>query len=183
MSDALVTIEGANLIATEFEQAPGRVQTAMVRAANRAIVAGRTAMARLIAEDMGLPVGRVTKALRQRLATRDNPDASVGAGFARLPLVDFSARGPLPSRGKGRGVSYRIGKGSKRGRLDTAFMAVTGAHTGVFKRAGRARLPIVQLYGPSIGKVFATHRPVGLARAAEMFDSTFDRELERARGK
>jgi hypothetical protein len=67
----------------------------------------------------------------------------------RLGLRHFGARQDK------RGVSYKIGKTGRRGRVDGAFMgpkpgAVKISWRGnAFKRVGRSRLPIVKLLGVS----------------------------------
>jgi hypothetical protein len=61
-------------------------------------------------------------------------------------------------------------------------MRVAGANRRGPK-PNRSQLPIKQLYGPSIGHVFAKFRAQGLARAEEMFQKTLDHELERAEAR
>lgn len=177
---ATVTIEGIRLVADEFETYPRRAQSAIVRALNRGMTAGRTAMQRAIAKDMGIKAADANKRLRQRMASANTPQSRLSAGFERVPLMAFNARGPVPSRGRGKGVSYRMGAGNARTRLQSAFIAkMKSGHPGVFIRKGRGRLPVVQLHGPSVGHVFAKFRPTALARAEEVFRSTLDHELSR----
>ena len=95
-----LTIEGTDTIIADFGDKP-----AMVRALNRSISSGRTVMVREIARDTGLKSKDVRDAMRLQEATLNRPEASLGAGLKRIPLVDFQARGPEPSRGRGRGVS------------------------------------------------------------------------------
>lgn len=180
---ATVTIDGIRLAAEEFEGYPRRAQSAVVRALNRGMTAGRTVMSRAMAKDMGLKVSDANKALRYRQATVNTPVTRLAAGFGRIPLMAFNARGPVPSRGKGRGVSYRMGAGNARTRLQSAFIArMRSGHEGVFMRKGRGRLPIVELRGPSPGQVFAKFRATALERAEEVFRSTLDHELSRLTG-
>lgn len=182
---AIVTVEGIRLVAEEFEGYPRRAQSAVVRAINRGMTAGRTVMARAMAKDMGIKVAVATKALRHRQATANTPEARLAAGFKRIPLIDFNARESARSRGRGRGsgVTYRMGAGNARTRLQSAFIVqMRSGHTGVFMRKGRARLPIVELHGPSPGQVFAKFRATALARAEEVFRTTLDHELSRLTG-
>lgn len=73
----------------------------------------------------------------------------------KVPLRDFSARQSK------RGVSYKISKTTGRKTVIGAFQgpkpgAIKSSWKGrVFKRSGKARLPIVQLFGPSPWGVFA----------------------------
>ena len=139
---------------------------AVARALNRAAGSARTAMTRAVAPDMGLPqkVVRpaitVVKATPQRLASR------VEARGARIPLITFRARGPEPSRGRGRGVRARMPGGA--GHYPHAFIAtMPSGHRGVFQRVGRSRLAIRELKGPSVVHVFRKHLAVGIARGRE----------------
>jgi len=181
MIDLTITMEGAEAVLADFRAYPKRVQTAAVRSLNRGINSARTVMVREIAKDTGLRSGDVTKALRLRLATAAQPEAALAASLKRIPVIQFRATGPEPSRGKGRGVKAKV-SGSTR--YPHAFIATmpTG-HRGVFARRRTARLPIKELFGPSLGRVFAKYRPIGLARAVEAFKQNFTHELERETGR
>jgi hypothetical protein len=121
-------------------------------------------MVKEVARDTGLSSKYIKRDLRLDKATRTKPVVAIEIVGRRIPLIAFSARGPEPSRGKGRGVSYRLPTG--RGRIANAFIATVGigGHRGVFKRMGPSRhksvgawsknLPIVELRGPSLPHVF-----------------------------
>lgn len=182
MSDFRIEVHGINAIADEFDAAPRIVQMAGVRATNRAIVSAETLQARFIRDDLGLKVSDVKKAMKSRKATAARPTAVLAASLKRIALIKFSARGPEPSRGRGRGVSYKL-KGS-RGRIESAFITTMPkhGHRGVFVRLGRPsrsnpkREAIGERFGPSIGHVFAKGRPAALAHAIERFRIEFNRE-------
>jgi len=165
------------LAADEYlREFPQRAQRALLRAMNRSIKSARTVMVREIAKDTGLKSKDVRDALVLREAFATRPEASLAAKLKRLSLIDFRAKGPEPSRGRGRGVTYRLPGG--KGRVENAFIATMhSGHRGVFKRKTRARLGIVELKGPSLGHVFAKYRPLGLARAREVFDTNFAHEM------
>jgi hypothetical protein len=154
------------------------VTRAIFRALNRAGAHGHTTLASLVAKDMGLKVRDAKNEIRLRQATADRLQIRLSADLRRLPLSKFGARGPLPSLGRGRGVSYRIGnRGAQR--LPHAFLARMGnSHQGVFRRVGKARLPIIQLYGPSIGRVFDHHQPAALTAIRETFATRLTHELK-----
>lgn len=168
------------------QEAPGRIQRAIVRALNRAAGSARTAMVREIARDTGLKSGTVRDQVPVRKATLTEPSATISATLKRIPLIDFKARGPEPSRGKGRGVSYNLPSGA--GRNPNAFIATMGSgHRGVFVRAASStktsagawskNLPIFQLFGPSLGHVFIKYQPVGIAKAEDAFIANLKHEL------
>jgi hypothetical protein len=166
----------------------GKAPAAIARALNRSIASGKTVAVRIVAKDMGLKQAVV----RDRFAiTPAVPGvravAILKASNKRLPLMAFGARGPVPSRGRGRGVTARIPGGA--GRYPHAFIATVGIgrHTGVFQRVDGARrrgrpphrsqLPIRELYGPSIAHVAQkTIEPVK-ARAMEQLTKNVQHEL------
>ncbi len=143
-----------------------RVPRAIARAVTRSAKSARTTMARAVSRDLSLKVGVVRSAIALTEATPARHRARLVASGRRIPLIAFGAKGPEPSRGRGRGVTARLG-GSRR-RYPHAFLARTrSGHRGVFRRVRTRRLPVTQLHGPSIGHVFATHLPEGLRRAHE----------------
>lgn len=139
---------------------------AISRALNKSIASGRTIMAREMSKDMGLKVGTVRDAIKVREASQTRLQAQLATTMKRIPLSEFSPSGPDPSHGKGRGISYRMQ--GQRKRLEHAFFAtMASGHRGVFLRNGKARLPIREAFGPSLGHVFIKFRPMGIARCAE----------------
>lgn len=174
---ASVEIIGADVVDLDLAGQSAKVQRAFVRAANRSIGSGRTAMTRLMAGDTGLKQKNIRESMVLQEATASRPEASLTAKLKRIPLIDFRARGPEPSRGKGRGVTYRLPGG--KGRVENAFIAtMSSGHKGVFRRKGATRLGIVELKGPSLGQVFSKFRPQGVARVLEVFDKNFDHEMD-----
>jgi len=143
---------------------------AICRALDRAAVSARTVMARQVASDLGIPVGSAggrrrtahtaMEAMSVEKARPETLTSRVVARGARIPLIEFKARGREPSRGRGRGVTARLPGGA--GRYPHGFIAtMASGHRGVFTRIGRPRTPIVELHGPSIVHVFDKHREAG----------------------
>jgi hypothetical protein len=137
----------AKRLLDELGQATPRIAAGAI---NKAGAKVRTFLKRAVAQDTGLQAGVVSKGIELRRATGRNLTASVVVTGRRIPLIEFGARGPEPSRGKGGGVSYR-GKGGQRQRIPEAFIATMKSdHRGVFKRSTLDRLPIQELFGPSL---------------------------------
>lgn len=155
---------------------PEKATRALVRALNRGINSGRTFMVQKIAADMGMKSKDVRDALPMKEATATRLEARLAASLKKIPVIDLQARGPEPSRGRGRGVSYRLN--GSRERIADAFIATmpTG-HRGVFGRDGRKRLGIHEKRGPSIGHVFSKYQAQGIARAQEMMAKNLQHEL------
>jgi len=155
----------------------GRAPRAVSRALNRSIKSGRTRWVRDISQDIKIKQAVVRERVLIREATPATLRAELNASLRRIPLIDFGASGPEPSGGRGRGVSYKIG--SSRKRLPHAFIArMRSGHRGVFARVRRARLPITELHGPSIGHVFMKHLPAGRERAREALTKNLQHELK-----
>jgi hypothetical protein len=176
-----ITLVGDTEVDAALREYPKRATKAMVRAMNRAIASGRTVMVKAMAQDTGLKSGDIRKAIVMREATTSNPEARFATSLKRIPLIAFNARQTRS------GVSYRM-KGS-RGKLPHAFIATVRTrgpvelglthkgHEGVFVRRGKGRLPIRELWGPSLGHVFGKYRPAGIARVREAFKTNFAHEM------
>jgi hypothetical protein len=150
---------------------------AIARALNKSIASGKTVMVRLLSADMGVKQSDLRDKIRVVEATPERQTAKLTASAKRIPLYDFRARGPVPSRGRGRGVTARLPGGA--GRYPNAFIAkMPTGHVGVFQRKpGAHRLPIYELFGPSIAKVFEKHVAEGLRRANEQLRKNLRSEL------
>jgi len=162
-----------------------RGHIALRRALRKTAASVGVLMGREVARDTGLRVGTVRDEVKVRMSDHEAV-ATISISGARIPLIDFHARGPEPSKGKGRGVTARI-QGQQR-RYSNAFIATTrSGHRGVFKRQGLSarksagawskNLPIVQLHGPSLPHVFAKYLPLGVQRAEEQLGKNLEHEL------
>lgn len=137
----------------DLESLAAQAPAIMARSLNRAGVSGQTAMVRAIGADTGIAQKNIKREIVLDKATRSAPVVRLTIAGRRLPLVAFQARGPEPSRGRGKGVSYRLPTG--RGRVPNAFLAtMRSGHRGVFKRKRSRRLAIIELQGPSLPHVF-----------------------------
>lgn len=177
-------------LARFFTNVKRPLPVALARALNRTATSERAAMGTAIAKDMGLKVGTVKAAIMLVKATAKRLVARLSTTGSRIPLIDFKARGQEPSRGRGRGVSYRL-PGSARSRAPNAFIAtMRSGHRGVFERVPggkrhgprpmRAQLPIFELFGPSIATVFSKLAPVGEARRNEVLLKNVQAEVNYA---
>lgn len=162
-----------------LQQLGRQAPNAIARALNKTGNSVRAQMAREVAKDMGIKVGAAREAITVVKATPTSLAVRVTARGRPIPLINFNAKGPQPSRGKGRGVSYTMQ--SQRKTLTHAFIASVGSggHRGVFVRSGRRRLPIRELHGPSIARVFGKLTPVGERKASEALMSNLTHEIDR----
>jgi len=195
-----------------IDQLRQNAPSAFARALNRSIASAKTVMVREVSQDAGLTATDVRGRIFVREASPpDRLVAQLTASAKPIPLIDYRATGPEPSRGKGHGVRARLKGGA--GRYPRAFIAtMRSGHRGVFERlnANKAsasrrlgaeframkrktalarfqaavaggttagRLPIYELHGPSIARVFAKHVAVGLARGREQLIKNLQSEL------
>jgi hypothetical protein len=155
---------------------------ALVRALNRAATSARVVAAQAVAKDMGLKPSFARDRIVIGTARPDHLVATVSGTTSRIPISAFDARQTR------RGVTYRGQNG--RQLLPHAFMArVTGplpngvvspGHNGVFQRRGKPRLPIDELYGPSVWKVFVKYAAIARARGEEQLIKNLQSELRYA---
>lgn len=163
---------------TDFERAVqqlrDRAPIAIVRALNRSIGSAKTLLVRDTAADMKLRVGDVRDAVTVSNASPANHAVQLHASSKQIPAIAFGARGPEPSRGRGRGVTARL----PGGRYPHAFIATIRGRRGVYQRRGRARIPIAQLRGPSVAHVAQKHVPAALERGVEQLHKNLEHEFK-----
>jgi hypothetical protein len=138
-----VTLEGAEAYQARLH-ALGRLGPVVaMRATNDALGAARTDVRRGLAADSGLTQAVVRQSMSEVRATVSRPEARLTVTGRRIPLIDFRARQTRT------GVSYRLPGG--RNTVPGGFIqTMRSGHRGVFKRRGRPRLPIDELFGPSL---------------------------------
>jgi len=134
-------------IAGGFPGLSGRAPRIVVAALNRVATSTRTAAVRAISADLGAKQGMIRDALVVNRANRSNMEAELVAKGQRIPISELGARETQ------RGVTYRAR--GRRALIPGAFIARLFSGTaGVAKRRGKRRLPIAELFGPSIPLVF-----------------------------
>jgi hypothetical protein len=148
---------------------------AAVRGINRTMANVKTAMVRPISAALKIKQAYVRERIRTVDATASRPVALMYASNTPIPIIEFNARGPEPSRGRGRGVTAN----TQQRRYPQAFIAtMRSGHRGVFQRKGQKRLEIRELREASIAAVFLKHAAVGQARADEQLPKNLEAELK-----
>jgi hypothetical protein len=163
-----VRFDTSDVRIAQFRQ---RAPQAIARALNRSLGSAKTVMVRVVAQDMGLRQRDVRDLIRESHAKPEHLVAQLFASFKRIPVYDFSAREERP-----RGVTAKLS--GVRTRYPHAFIAtMKSGHRGVFRRKTKARLPIKELFGPSIARVFLKHVDVGLQRGHEQLVKNLESEF------
>jgi len=156
----------------ELRELADKAPLAVARALNKTIRSVQTQTVRAIAADVGLAQKDVRKGLTLELATRQRLLARLAVSTRRIGLHAFRARQTK------RGVTYKLPGG--RGRVPSGFIArMKSGHVGVFKRWGPKRLPITELRGPSLGRVFESKVAQVLKQSVrQLFDKYLAHEID-----
>lgn len=149
------------------------IPKAVVRSLNRTASSVHTQSNRRIAKLMGTQVGTVKRRVAVIKATTSRWIASLKATGRPFRLVHFKARQTAA------GVSaaaWGKRKVYKHTFLATVKAGDTGVQ-GVFVRTGKKRLPIKQLWGPSVPTTF--REPEVQVLMSDTAQTVFDKELKR----
>ena len=158
---------------------PRDVPKALARALNKVAKSTHVRILRKISGEYAVSQRDLkNKNISLKRANYKNLMATIRIKGRRIQLLTFKAKQLK------KGVSYKIKKGRGR-RVVYAFMesppgskkqtTMASGHRGVFKRRGKSRLPIVELYGPSVPAIFQNVR--------EFAAETLQREIGNKLGK
>lgn len=157
-ADRLIAIVG---------ESPKQLKRELKTAVNATARTTRSRMNKTIRESFKVSIKAINKVLKiTSVATEEKLSASVevkketDGNKGRIPLKEFGARQTK------KGVTYKIKHTGGRQLIKGAFQGPKpdqrkiSWQNNVFKRVGKARLPIVKLYGPSVWGVFVIGRHV-----------------------
>jgi len=127
----------------------GKMGTVMSRALNKTATTGRAEISRELSKRIGIPVGKVKDKIKLHKASFTNWRSAVTLSGRRFSLLDMKAK-QLKA-----GVKYQQAETRQRVLIRSAFTAtMSSGHQGVFKRKGSDRLPISELFGPSLAGLY-----------------------------
>lgn len=166
-------------------------EAGIARALKRTATTAATFLVRETAKDMGLTQTAVKKSVSTTVRAADGV-ARIQATGSPLALALFKARGPKPSKGKGK-VTYDVGQGRKT--VAHGFFAqMRSGHLGIFVRTGATgrsagawsmNLPIKERFGPSVAHVFAKYLPkaADIAQEALLKNAAHELQFALTRGR
>ena len=180
----LDTRDMVRLITKVRERAP----RAIARAINKSAKSTKTAMVKAVREDMGLKAKDVRDGLVLRQARPGrNPTARIIVSKKPIPLIAFGGtqlkRAGWRSRMKGGARTY---PGAFKATMQSGDVGVfrldkerAKTNTGRDRRGRlkRGRLPIFELHGPSLAKVFAKKWRVGVKRYRQQLAKNLKSEI------
>lgn len=159
---------------------PGGAKKAAARAINRAVIAARQQAVDGVRENYNIRARDVRETLKVSKAKPNRMIAVISSLGAPIPLYKFDVR-PRAANARGR-TPVRVGvKKGNRETFEKAFIARSGGVPGVYERKGAKRLPIKQLFGPSVPHMLNNDRVVSSIadRAREMLEQRLDHEISR----
>lgn len=149
---------------------PGRkLEKALAKATTSAARALRAAATKSVRQRKRFKVSKLRRALPLRRV--NTQEWRMGVSGETMPVASF------PYRQVKRGVSVAINQGQRK-LIKSAFVAtMKSGHRGVFRRVGKSRLPIEELFTTRVSDVFNDQGmlPAVLGRTQDVFRSTFER--------
>ena len=139
-------------------------KTALRRSISNTAIAAKTAVAKGVGSTVTMKAKRIKEYISVRKASGNNLTAVVTLKGGLTPLSVFSTNPSYTNsvlKDYGTGISVKIWKSKRAVRLKHAFFAeMNSGHVGIFERKEIApsvyarRLPIRELFGPSITTVY-----------------------------
>ena len=123
----------------------------------------------------------VREPLKIERASSSSPIAILRAVGRVIPLSKFKIRPSKPTPGRSKPVTATVIKG-KGGTIPKAFVArMPTGHVGVYRRKGRPRLPIMELYGPSVPQMIGNEEVMRALeeKAQQTLDERMEHEITR----
>lgn len=163
---------GREKIPNTLNRLQRNIDRAKTLALNRTATELRTRVVRMLNERTGYQQKLIRERFVLTRATRGTLTARLRITGKAIPLIK------LPSKQTPAGVVVMTGKGSLH--FPSGFIAtMPSGHRGVYMRKRRQRLPIKEMYGPSLQREFAALfselRPI----AIELFHKNFQHEMSR----
>lgn len=180
----MITVSAGQLERAEvlLKNIPNGVSRAIVPALNRAAEGARADAVKKVRERYYIKASDVRAAIKITKATYESQAAIVHASGQPIPLSKFRITpAKPPAKRRKSPIIVRVVRG-EGGPVKGAFVArMRSGYIGIFHRAGRARLPIVQRFGPSVPQMLGHESVVNYIeqRAQELLESRLEHEIER----
>ena len=146
-----------------------QLHVAAVRALNKTARWARTRVASETAKALSIKVGPVREGIVMARAKQSNPQSVVGLS-KNSGVIKAKKLGSVSQNSSG----VRAG----RRQFDRAFLAtMPNGHQGVFRRRGKARLPVQEVQIVITGKMQQVMEDLSNGPALKQFELIFEREL------
>ncbi len=178
-----LNIEQMDTMEIVLKDTPKKIPLAVSRAINRATQTARTEAARKVRQTYRIKHGDVLKTIKISQASPGNLTGTVVSSGNVTPLYKYKVTPKAPSPNRKVSIRASVKKGGG-GPIKSAFVAraKSNGYTGVFVRSGKARYPIVQLYGPAIPQAIGNDDVSKWVeeKAQERLEQRLDHEISRA---
>jgi len=163
MASSLRVTTDTAALARKLDQKVKRYPSSAAAGINKAAQGAFTLAVREVQADIGASSQKtIRRNITLKRATGANPQARLVAFSSkkdRIPIYEMKPKPKSVTRRRPEG-GVRYGANSKL--LPGSFIArVRSGHIGVFKRSGKPRLPIQELFGPSVALVFSRKKIKG----------------------
>lgn len=152
-------------------------------AINRAMTAGKTAAIKKAAERYTIKQAKVRDKITTSKADLNRLVAKVTSRGKALRLTDYETNPKRPTPKKPQLLKVNVLRETGFQPIAGAFLAVSkrSGKMGVFVRSTKARLPIKQLFGPSIPEILGTKTVADAVegRAQDVLNDRFNHEIGR----
>lgn len=147
----MIDIDASDLVQTteELRALRRKIPKAFSSALNRTIQGVRTEAVKKVRETYDIKAGDVRQTIRLTKSTPATTQADMVSRGSNIPLIKFKTKPSKPPKKQPRVLKASVKRSGGRP-IPGAFVTKVGSHIGVLKRIGRARLPIRELYGPSV---------------------------------
>ena len=158
----------------------GAAGKALARSLNRSLESSRTEGVRKVRQEYNVRAKDVRKTIKLSRAKPNRLTAVISSTGGALPLASFKYKPATVNPRRRTPVRVGVTKGALE-TLDRAFVARVNGVKGIYERIGQRRLPIRQLYGPSVPQMIGNDSVVQsmASRARETMDIRLDHEIER----
>lgn len=127
------------------------VPKAFSAALNRTAAGVKTEAARMVRQRYYVKHGDVLKTIKVSKASASKLELLLVSRGPSIPLIRFRTTPGSPPTRQPKVLKAAVKKNGSKKPIPGAFVAKMGSgHIGVFRRAGKKRLPVDELYGPAI---------------------------------
>ena len=185
MSDFLEIKHNLKQVTRSLKQMDKAVRQAYLASINRATQRTKTETGRKTRERYVVKQREVVETIRIRKASGNSLQATLTSRGHAIPLIKFGTTPKRRPQRPPKAVKAAVYRGGAKKPIEGAFVTDVGHHTGVFERVGKKRLPIRELYGPSVPSMVNSEDVREHARAVynEEMRKRLPHELDRTLGR
>ena len=150
-----------------------KLKRAGSRALNKTAVSGRKITVDEVRKEINIKAGAARKQVSLRRSRPSTLKSVLLVKHKPIPLAAYAG-----VRQTKKGVSVQMMKSKPRKLFKGAFIAtMPSGHRGVYRRKGKGRLPIQELYGPNVQSVFVEKVLLIQDKTLPVLEKNLDHEI------